>query len=94
LAARVAVEREAAARAAAKVVAERETEVQAAERAGEACLTWQEACLIWQEACLIWQEACLAEAKATEPMAVAAGSTEVAMALVTWGQVMAAKMEA
>jgi hypothetical protein len=92
----VAVEREAAARAAAKVVAERETEVQAAERAGEAgqeaCLTWQEACLIWQEACLIWQEACLA--KATEPMAVAAGSTEVAMALVTWGQVMAAKMEA
>jgi hypothetical protein len=94
----MAVEREAAARAAAKVVAERETEVQAAERAGEAgqeaCLTWQEACLIWQEACLIWQEACLAEAKATEPMAVAAGSTEVAMALVTWGQVMAAKMEA
>jgi hypothetical protein len=85
----VAVEREAAARAAAKVVAERETEVQAAERAGEA---GQEACLTWQEACLIWQEACLA--KATEPMAVAAGSTEVAMALVTWGQVMAAKMEA
>ena len=85
MAARVAVEREAAARAAAKVVAERETEVKAAERAGEACLTWQEACLIWQEACL---------AKATEPMAVAAGSTEVAMALVTWGQVMAAKMEA
>ena len=80
MAARVAVEREAAARAAAKVVAERETEVQAAERAGEACLTWQ--------------EACLAEAKAAEPMAVAAGSTEVAMALVTWGQVMAAKMEA
>jgi hypothetical protein len=87
----MAVEREAAARAAAKVVAERETEVQAAERAGEA---GQEACLTWQEACLIWQEACLAEAKATEPMAVAAGSTEVAMALVTWGQVMAAKMEA
>ena len=71
------MEREAAARAAAKVVAERETEVQAAERAGEA-----------------GQEACLAEAKAAEPMAVAAGSTEVAMALVTWGQVMAAKMEA
>jgi hypothetical protein len=87
----VAVEREAAARAAAKVVAVRATEVQAAERAGVA---GQEACLTWQEACLIWQEACLAEAKATEPMAVAAGSTEVAMALVTWGQVMAAKMEA
>jgi hypothetical protein len=80
----VAVEREAAARAAAKVVAVRATEVQAAERAGVA----------GQEACLTWQEACLAEAKATEPMAVAAGSTEVAMALVTWGQVMAAKMEA
>ena len=84
MAARVAVEREAAARAAAKVVAVRATEVQAVERAGVA----------GQEACLIWQEACLAEAKATEPMAVAAGSTEVAMALVTWGQVMAAKMEA
>jgi hypothetical protein len=41
---------------------------------------------------MVWS--CLAEAKATEPMAVAAGSTEVAMALVTWGQVMAAKMEA
>ena len=80
MAARVAVEREAAARAAAKVVAVRATEVQAAERAVVACLTWQ--------------EACLAEAKAAEPMAVAAGSTEVAMALVTWGQVMAAKMEA
>jgi hypothetical protein len=80
----VAVEREAAARAAAKVVAVRATEVQAAERAVVA----------GQEACLTWQEACLAEAKAAEPMAVAAGSTEAAMALVTWGQVMAAKMEA
>ena len=55
----MAVEKEAAARAAAKVVVVRATEVQAA-----------------------------------EPIAVAAGSTRMVMALATQGRMMAAKMEA
>ena len=59
MAARVAVAKEAAARAAAKVVVVRATEVQAA-----------------------------------EPIAVAAGSTRMGMALATQGRMMAAKMEA